>query len=343
MALRLYNKLRQPYLERKHHEYTSAESRQENIKASPLAGTVKGLKDKCFSVSYRQYWIKYLERIWKKEKAIDAVFLFDDILMYLSWLPRYVHSYHEVPVISYSADLPTYMWNESSWHYSPFYNVDLGEYDAFIVNSEGVVDKLRKIGVSNVHVLHYGADPDLFSPIAIEKDIDVSFYGYGSNLREDAMLSMITRPSNRLKKVDFRTAGHFNLQMGLSKNIGPLSFASMKDFCCRSRINLNITRKPFAETYCSSTSRPFELAAMQSCIVSNRCDGMNKWFEPGKEILEVNNEREASEVYERLLSDDELRTKMGINARRKLCEKHTYKHRADDFLSITQKICRQNR
>lgn len=341
MTLNIYDKLSQPYAMKLRHELATDSSRYEKRKISPLLGTIKNLKDKCFSASYRLHWVKYLEKVWKKEKAIDAVFQFSDMLSYMPWFPRYVHRYHEVPVVAYSADLPTYLWNKGTYGYSPFNNVDLGEYDAFIVNSEGVVDKLKKKGASNVHVLHFGADPDLFSPIAVEKNIDVSFYGYGSDLREEAMLSMITRPSYRLKEVAFGTAGSFGLNLGLSKNVGRLTFASMRDFCCRSRINLNITRRTFAETYCSSTSRPFELAAMQSCIVSNPCKGMNKWFEPGKEILQVHDEREATEVYEWLLSHDEVRTKMGENARRKLCEKHTYRHRAVDFLRITQKICRQ--
>jgi spore maturation protein CgeB len=343
MTSYFWSNLKQPYLMKLHHKSTMGDNSREKARISSLPATIKDIKDRYFSVSYKQHWVKYLEKIWKREKKIDAVFLFDDMLSYVTWLPRYVHRYHNVPLIAYNADLPTYLWDEGSWRFSPFHNVDLGEYDAFIVNSEGVADKFRKMGFPNVHVLHFGADPDLFSPVPVEKDIDVSFYGYGSNLREEAMLSMITKPSYMLKKTHFRTAGHFNLNLGCSKNVGRLTFASMRDFCCRSKINLNITRKPFAETYCSSTSRPFELAAMQSCIVSNPCRGMNKWFEPGKEILEVHDEREACEVYKWLLSDAEFRAILGKNARKKVCEKHTYRHRAAEFIEITEKICGRSR
>jgi glycosyltransferase involved in cell wall biosynthesis len=335
----LYDKLSRPYVMKLHHEYTVDNPKHDYKKTSPFASSLKDFKDRCFSVSYKEYWTKCLEKVWKKEKMIDAVFLFSDNLNYMKWLPRHVHKYHEVPIAVYNADLPTYLWNERSYRYSPFYNVNFGDYDALIVNSEGVVDKLRKMGVSKVYVLHFGADPDLFSPIPVEKDVDVSFYGYGSDLREEALTSMITAPSKKLEGVHFRTAGSFKLDLGLSKHVGSLNFASMKKFCCRSRINLNITRKTFAETYCSSTSRPFELAAMQSCIVSNPCRGMTKWFEPGKEILEVHDEKEASELYEWLLSHDDFREQMGKNAWKKLCEKHTYKHRAREFIGIVKSIC----
>jgi spore maturation protein CgeB len=78
---------------------------------------------------------------------------------------------------------------------------------------------------------------------------------------------------------------------------------------------------------------------MQSCIVSNPCRGMTKWFEPGKEIIETKDEKEACEVYEWLLSHEEFRTKMAENARKKLCEKHTYKHRAVEFLRTIRNVC----
>jgi hypothetical protein len=339
MISSVYDKLSRQYAAKLQHEVALNDAAYGSIRIYPLLSVVKRIKDKYFSFSYKQHWMKFLENVWKREKSIDAVFLFDDILNFMTWLPKYVHNYHGVPIVGYNADVATYLWNEKSWRYSPLYNVDLHEYDSFIVNSEGVVHKLREIGPSDVRILHFGADPYLFSPLQIRKDIDVSFYGYGSTLREEAMLSMITRPSNLLGEVAFRTAGSFKLDLGLSKNLGPLSFVSMRRFCCRSKINLNITRKTFAETYCSSTSRPFELAAMQSCIVSNVCKGMNKWFEPGKEILEVKGEQEAIEVYKWLLSHDDMREKMGENARKKLRQKHTYKHRAVEFLEIVQDIC----
>ena len=37
----------------------------------------------------------------------------------------------------------------------------------------------------------------------------------------------------------------------------------------------------------TSTSRPFELAAMECCIVSHPYKGLDKWFTKGKEIFVV--------------------------------------------------------
>jgi spore maturation protein CgeB len=331
------------HLRRPKSQVVSGGSRKQNIRVSSFKARaraeLRGYGLGYISDSYRRYWIKHLERIWKLENTIDFVIVFTDNLCYMNWLPKYVHKYHGVPVVAYNADLPTYLWSERSWDTSPFYGVDLSNYDGFIVNSEGVADKLRRIGATNVNVLHFGADPDLFCPVSVEKDIDVSFYGFGSDYREKAMNSMISEPSRQLPDVRFRTAGKFGMDLGRSKNVGKLTFASMREFCCRSKINLNITRRTFAETYCSSTSRPFELAAMRSCIVSNPVSGMDKWFEPGKEYLEVHNGKEATDVYRWLLSNEDHRLKIAENARKKLLEKHTYEHRAAEFIEIVKKTC----
>ena len=53
----------------------------------------------------------------------------------------------------------------------------------------------------------------------------------------------------------------------------------------------------------SSTSRPFELAAAGAAIVSNPYDGIERWFEPGRELLVVENADEAVDAYRELLAD----------------------------------------
>jgi len=333
----IYDRIRRPINARLSYDIGSDSKKTKYLQVSPIIRLLKDFKDEFWSVSYQGPWKRRLEDVWKKEKGIDVVILFSDLVNYMDWLPKYVHRFCGVPIIAYSADLPTYLWNQETFRMSSFYNVNLSEYDAFIVNSDGVVKKLKALGVSNVYVLYFGADPDLFSPLEVKRDIDISFYGYGAHLREDAMKCMITQPSQNLKDVDFRVAGSFGIDLGLCRNIGRLNFASMKRFCCRSKIALNITRKTFAETYCSSTARPFELAAMQCCVVSNPCKGMEKWFTPSKEIFEVSDEKEAIELYQWLISSEEVRHKIGSNARQKVLQKHTYKHRANELLRIIQK------
>jgi spore maturation protein CgeB len=61
-------------------------------------------------------------------------------------------------------------------------------------------------------------------------------------------------------------------------------------------VNLNVVRDEHANIFATSTSRPFELAAMRCCAVSAPYKGIEKWFEVGKEILVANSAKECLEM-----------------------------------------------
>ena len=198
---------------------------------------------------------------------------------------------------------------------------------------------MQEMGADNVHPLYYGIDPELAAPIRVEKDIDISFFGYGSDFREEWMEKLITIPSRKMPEVSFVVAGgNFAIDLGRAKMIGDLSYSQWRQFSCRSKINLNITRWSHTNVYASSTSRPFELAAFGSCIVSQPYNGIEEWFEVGKELLVVNGENEAIETYKRLLHNDEDREKIGARARSRILKEHTFKHRAHQLIDIIRGI-----
>jgi spore maturation protein CgeB len=84
--------------------------------------------------------------------------------------------------------------------------------------------------------------------------------------------------------------------------------------------------------------RPFELAAFGSCIVSQPYNGIEEWFEPGKELFVVRSEDETIETYQRLLRDRNEREQAGSRARERVLSEHTYKHRADELITIIQTL-----
>jgi spore maturation protein CgeB len=105
-------------------------------------------------------------------------------------------------------------------------------------------------------------------------------------------------------------------------------FSRLREYCCRSKINLNIVRGAHASVYGSSSNRPFELAAMECCIVSNPYLGLEEWFEPGKELFIVQEADEIGELYQWLLDNETERKKIGQRARERVLKEHTYQHRA---------------
>ncbi len=114
--------------------------------------------------------------------------------------------------------------------------------------------------------------------------------------------------------------------------VGDLSFGEYRNFTCRSKICLNITRWSHTSVYASATARPFELAAFGACIVSQPYDGIEEWFDVGREIVVVNDKKEVLSVYQDLLCSDDEREKMGERARERILKDHTYRHRADELI-----------
>jgi len=285
----------------------------------------------------RPQWEKHLDNILKKEGDVNAIIVFTVPLNHLKGLPAHIKEKYHIPVFYYDGDVPASLPQFGGFEsgFNIYWGADLGEYDGFICNSQGGIPVLEKMGARNVSVLYYGADPALFAPLNIRQDIDVFFYGHGFEYRKEWIEAMITIPSQRFASSRFaiRATG-FDIDLGDTEKLPYASFAKLRDYCCRSRINLNITREAHASIYASSSARPFELASMGCCVVSNPHRGIEEWFEPKKEIFIVESTEEAIEIYRWLLKNDAERQKVGHQARERVLREHTYQHRARELVKI---------
>lgn len=290
----------------------------------------------------RPKWEGHLLKVLEKEEDVNAVLLVSIPLNHITRIPSRIRNELGIPVAYYDGDMPTILpkyATERGFKFDYYAGANLSEYDVFFTNSKGVISDLMKMGAKNVHPLYYAVDPALFTPVNIKKDIDIFFFGYGSEFREEWMKKMITNPSKKMPHVDFLVAGgNFGIDLGRAKTIGYLSHSRLREFCCRSKINLNITRWSHTNVYASSTTRLFELAGFGSCIVSQPYNGIEEWFKPGKEIFVVKNEEGAIESYKWLLSHDKEREIMGKQARERVFKEHTYQHRARELVKILKAL-----
>jgi len=285
----------------------------------------------------RPRWEKHLDYILKKEKDVDTIVVFTVPLNHLQGLPTYIKGKYHIPIFYYDGDVPASLPQFGGFKsgFKIYQGADLNEYDGFISNSKGGVPKLEKMGAKNVSVLYYGADPTLFTPLNVKQDIDVFFYGHGYEYRKEWIEAMITIPSKRLTSSRFAIrANGFDIDLGNTEKLPYASFAKLREYSCRSKINLNITRKAHASVYASSSSRPFELASMGCCIVSNPYKGLEEWFEPKKEIFMIESAEEAIQIYKWLLKNSAERRKVGEQARERVLREHTYQHRAGQLVKI---------
>ncbi|MFY9574057.1 MAG: glycosyltransferase [Blastocatellia bacterium] len=284
-------------------------------------------------------WAKHLDRILTEQPDIDAIIFLTVPLNHLSGVAAEVQRKHSKPVLYYDGDLPASLPSMRGFAtgFRIYQGADPAEYAAFISNSYGAAEELLKLGARRAHPLYWGVDPDVFSPMNVaEQDIDVLFCGHGREYRSEWMDQMITGPSKLLTQVRFAARGRKLGDLGSAEQLPYLSFTKMREYTCRSKLNLNITRGAHANLYASSTSRPFELASMGACTVSNIYIGIEEWFEPGKEIFVVHSQDEAIDRYRYLLAHESERLAAGHAARERVLKEHTSRHRARQLVEIVK-------
>ncbi len=282
-------------------------------------------------------WQAHLDHILRRDGPFDAVIVLTVPLNHLVGLAGHLQSTFGVPVFYYDGDLPASLPRFQGFQtgFRIYQGANLAEYTGFIANSKGGAEELRAAGAPNVHVLYYGADPSVFAPRQIQQDIDIFFYGHGGEYRENWIRDMLTIPSEELADLGFAMRGTgFTMPLGRVRTLPYMSVAKLREYCCRSRLNLVITRQAHASVCASSNARPFELAAMGATMVANPMLGVEEWFEPGKEIIVVNSREEAQERYRWLIAHDAARRAIGKRAHRRFLAEHTYAHRARQLIDI---------
>src|SRR5919198_1472696 len=233
-------------------------------------------------------WRRHLTRILEREHDVAAVVVFTVPMSHLRGVPAHLRERFGVPVVFYDGDvpmsLPEFGGMDTGFNY--YHGADPAEYDLVLSNSEGGEARLLELGARRVETVFWAVDAELFAPRPVEKELDVFFYGYGDKFRREWMRALIGEPSRSAPEIDFALGGgDFQGDVGLARSIGEVPFNVFPHAISSARINLNITRRPHASVHASSTCRPFELAACAAAIVSNPYEGIERWFEPGRELV----------------------------------------------------------
>jgi glycosyltransferase involved in cell wall biosynthesis len=282
-------------------------------------------------------WQRHIERILERERDVDAVIVYTVPMSHLRGIPTRLRKRFGVPVVYYDGDVPMSLpeFGGMDTGFNIYHGADPSEYDMVISNSEGGIPRLLELGARRAEAIFWGADPELFQPRPVEKTSDVFFYGYGDKFRRDWMAAMVGEPSRRAPEIDFALGGgDFQGDTGRARMIGDVPFNVFSYAISAARINLNITRRTHATVPASATSRPFELAATGAAIVSNPYAGVERWFEPGRELLVVDGPEAALDAYRELLADPAQAEALGARARERVVDEHTFAHRARQLLDL---------
>jgi spore maturation protein CgeB len=209
----------------------------------------------------------------------------------------------------------------------------LGEFDLVLSYTGGrALDELRnKLGARMVAPLYGSVDPETHAPAAAREEFraELSYLGTYAADRQKALERLFVEPARRITQHRFVIGGaQYPPEFPWSSNIHfvrHLPPALHSAFYSSSRATLNITRRAMASYgYCPS-GRLFEAAACGAAILSDGWEGLETFFEPGRDFLLVNTAEDVALALE--LSDEELR-RLGMAARDRALQEHTAEHRA---------------
>jgi spore maturation protein CgeB len=179
-------------------------------------------------------------------------------------------------------------------------------------------------------------DPDIYRPVRPRPSLrcELSYMGTYAPDRQAKVESMFLQPARLRPSLSFLLAGplypqewHWPRNVRRSEHVASADHPALY---CSSRVTLNLTREGMAASgYCPS-GRFFEAAACGAPIVTDWFRGLNSFFEPGQELLVVNDAEDVMRALER--SDEEL-FGMARRARQRTLDEHTGYQRALTMLS----------
>lgn len=209
----------------------------------------------------------------------------------------------------------------------------LRDFDLVLSYTGGTaIEELQsRLGARRATPLYGSVDPEVHRPVEGAEPYrgDVSYFGTYSEDRQTALEQLFIEPARRLPARKFVIGGAIYPQaFPWTQNIYFVRHIPPKEhsaFYCSSKLTVSVTRAPMAQRgYCPS-GRLFEAAACGVPVLTDEWEGLEQFFERGREILTARTAEDAMAAIE--LPSEEL-GKIAAAARERVLSQHTAMHRA---------------
>jgi spore maturation protein CgeB len=217
-----------------------------------------------------------------------------------------------------------------------YLDVDLiPRFDLYLSFTGGpILERLEdQYGARCALPLYCSVDPDIHYPEGVSPRWDLGYLGTYSPDREPRVENLLLEPARRAPERRFVVAGaKFPDDVAWPANVEHrehVAPAAHCDFYNAQRFTLNVTRDAMIATGYAPSVRLFEAAACGVPVISDRWNGLDTFFEPGREIL-LADDADTMLNYLDTLPERE-RVAIGQRARARVLAAHTAAHRAREL------------
>jgi spore maturation protein CgeB len=218
----------------------------------------------------------------------------------------------------------------------------LGGFDLVLSYAGGtVLEELKaSLGARAVAPLYGSVDPNVHRPVpSVTSQLnDLSYLGTYAADRQDTLERLFVASAAASPSKRFALAGsQYPADFPWRQNIFYLSHMAPADhpaFFCSSALTLNVTRGPMAKAGFCPSGRLFEASACGTPVISDWWEGLDHFFEPGREVLVA---RDTHDVADALGRSDEERRRIGRQARERTLTCHTAAVRAEQLEHLLER------
>lgn len=217
----------------------------------------------------------------------------------------------------------------------------LGGFDVVLSYTGGrALEELKtRLGARAVAPLYGWVDPEVHRPVDPVRTYlgDLSYLGTYAEDRQAALEKLFIEPARRLTRRRFVIGGaQYPDSFPWTNNIffvRHLPPAEHPAFFCSSTLTLNVTRDAMKRMGWCPSGRLFEAAACGVPLISDHWEGLEAFFEPGRDILVAKETDDVTTAM--MLPRDHLAT-LARRARERTLEEHTAERRVRELRNILE-------
>jgi spore maturation protein CgeB len=215
----------------------------------------------------------------------------------------------------------------------------IADYDFILTYGGGppVVEHYRRLGAKECHPIYNGLDPETHHQVPKDFSLDCDLVLVANRLpdREQRVEQFFLRAAELAPDLQFILGGEGWSDKSLPANvrwIGHVGTTDHNRVNCSARMVLNLNRDSMAGVGFSPPTRIFEAAGAGVCLITDAWEGIDSFFQSGKEILVAGS---AEEIVRFLrTTGPEEAAKIGAAMRERAMRDHTYAQRASQVSEL---------